>query len=99
MRSSTSVSNLRRATWTLLAGCLAVTFGVEAVARLAFDRGSKIQRRMTDEDRMGRAVGADGSTGRTRVLFVGNSLLDEDVRFDRLHNAIASQWDARRFVV
>ena len=39
------------------------------------------------------------SDGRTHVLVVGNSLLDEDVRFDRLHDALAARWDARRFVV
>jgi hypothetical protein len=99
MRSFTSVSNVRRAIWTLLGGSLAVAFAVEGVARLAFDRGSRIQRRMADEYRMARTIGTDESTGRTRVLFVGNSLLDEDIRFDRLRDAVASQWDARRFVV
>ena len=83
----------------LLAGCLAVTFAVEAAARVAFDRASKIQRRMADEYRMARTIGADRSARQTHVLFVGNSLLDEDVRFDRLHDAVAPQWDARRFVV
>jgi hypothetical protein len=83
----------------LLAGCLAVAFAVEAAARLAFDRASKIQRRMADEYRMARTIGANRSAGRTHVLFVGNSLLDEDIRFDRLHDAVAPQWDARRFVV
>jgi hypothetical protein len=99
MRSFTSVSNVRRAIWTLLGGSLAVAFAVEGVARLAFDRGSRIQRRMADEYRMARTIGVDESTGRTHVLFVGNSLLDEDIRFDRLRDAVASQWDARRFVV
>jgi hypothetical protein len=83
----------------LLAGCLAVAFAVEAAARVAFDRASKIQRRMADEYRMARTIGANRSAGRTHVLFVGNSLLDEDIRFDRLHDAVAPQWDARRFVV
>jgi hypothetical protein len=90
---------VRRATWLLLAGCLAVAFAVEAAARVAFDRASKIQRRMADEYRMARTIGAGPSVGRTHVLFVGNSLLDEDIRFDRLHDAVAPQWDARRFVV
>jgi hypothetical protein len=83
----------------LLAGCLAVAFTLEAAARVAFDRASKIQRRMADEYRMARTIGANPSAGRTHVLFVGNSLLDEDIRFDRLHDAVAPQWDARRFVV
>ena len=99
MPSFTSSSRLRRATWLLLAGCLAVVFGVEAAARLAFDRASKIQRRMADEYRMARTIGSGPPAGRTHVLFVGNSLLDEDVRFDRLQDAVAPQWDARRFVV
>ena len=90
---------MRRPIWLLLAGCLAVAFAVEAAARLAFDRGSKIQRRMADEYRIARTIGTDASDGRTHVLFVGNSLLDEDVRFDRLHDAVAPRWDARRFVV
>ena len=68
-------------------------------ARLAFDRASKIQRRMVDEYRMARTIGIGPAGGRTHVLFVGNSLLDEDVRFDRLQDAVAPQWDARRFVV
>jgi hypothetical protein len=83
----------------LLAGCLAVAFAVEAAARVAFDRASKIQRRMADEYRLAKTIGANRSAGRTHALFVGNSLLDEDVRFDRLHDAMAPQWDARRFVV
>jgi hypothetical protein len=99
MRSFISSSRVRRATWLLVAGCLAVAFAVEAAARLAFDRASKIQRRMTDEYRMAKTIGASRSGGRTHVLFVGNSLLDEDVRFDRLHDAVSPQWDARRFVV
>jgi|KBSMisStandDraft_5_1062788.scaffolds.fasta_scaffold01318_3 hypothetical protein len=99
MRSSTSGSDVRRPIWVLLAGCLAVALAVEVTARLAFDRGSKIQRRMADEYRTARTIGTGASDGRTRVLFVGNSLLDEDVRFDRLHDAVAAHWDARRFVV
>ncbi len=54
---------------------------------------------MAAEYRLARTIGTGASTGRTHVLFVGNSLLDEDVRFDRLHDAVAPQWDARRFVV
>jgi hypothetical protein len=99
MPSSTSASNPHRATWILIVGCLAVAFAVEAAARLAFDRSSKIQRRMADEYRQAQTIGTDRSTVRTHVLFVGNSLLDEDVRFDRLQDAIAPRWDARRFVV
>jgi hypothetical protein len=99
MPSSISGSNVRRAAWILLAGCLAVAFAVEATARVGLDRASKIQRRMADEYRLARTIGNGGSTGRTHVLFVGNSLLDEDVRFDRLREAIAPQCDARRFVV
>jgi hypothetical protein len=90
---------VRRAAWILLAGCLAVALAVEATARVGLDRASKIQRRMADEYRLARTIGTGASPGRTHILFVGNSLLDEDVRFDRLHDAVAPQWDARRFVV
>src|SRR5713226_3283297 len=96
MPSSISGSDVRRAAWILLAGCLAVAFAVEAAARAGLDRASKIQRRMAAEYRLARTIGTGASTGRTHVLFVGNSLLDEDVRFDRLHDAVAPQWDARR---
>jgi hypothetical protein len=99
MPSSISGSDVRRAAWILLAGCLAVAFAVEAAARVGLDRASKIQRRMAEEYRLARTIGTGASTGRTHVLFLGNSLLDEDVRFDRLHDAVAPQWDARRFVV
>jgi hypothetical protein len=99
MPSYTSGSDVRRATWILLAGCLAVTFAVEAAAQVGFDRVSRIQRRMADEYRLARTIGTGAHTGRPHVLFVGNSLLDEDVRFDRLHDAVAPQCDAQRFVV
>jgi hypothetical protein len=99
MRSSISASNPVRAASLLLAGCVLVALGVEAIARVGFDRVSKIQRRMADEYRVARAIGRDGAAQAGHLLVVGNSLLDEDVRFDDLRAALGTEWDARRFVV
>ena len=99
MRSSTSGSRIVRAIYLLAAGCLAVGVSIEGVARVGFDRVSKIQRRMTDEYRLARTIGTDGSAHSRHVLVVGNSLLDEDVRFDRLRGELGTEWDARRLVV
>jgi hypothetical protein len=85
--------------WLLAVGCLAVSLAVEAMARVGLDRMSKIQRRVADEYRLARTIGRDGAPGRRRVLFVGNSLLDEDIQFDRVREGLAGDWDARRFVI
>ncbi len=98
MPSSTSSSNVSTWTWALIAGCALVAIAAEGGARVALDRVSKIQRRTANEYRLAQSIGND-SCGRRHVLMVGNSLLDEDVRFDRVREALASQWDARRFVV
>jgi hypothetical protein len=98
MRSSTSASRLRRATWALVIGCVAVALVVEAAARLALDRASRIQRRMVQEYAQARTIGQDGAPGR-HVLVVGNSLLDEGVDFDRVRRSLASGYDARRYMV
>jgi hypothetical protein len=104
MPSFTSVSDpsraarATRAAWLLLAGCAAVAIGVEATARVALDRSSKIQRRMVQEYRLARSIGADGDTSEGHLLVVGNSLLDEGVDFARVQKALAG-WDARRFMV
>src|SRR5258706_11053913 len=99
MRSSTSGSRIVRAIYLLAAGCLLVGLCIEGIARVGFDRVSKIQRRMRDEYQLARAIGNDGAPQRRHVLVVGNSLLDEDVRFDRLRGELGVEWDARRFVV
>jgi hypothetical protein len=75
-----------------------VALAAEGAARLALDRVSNIQRRTADEYRLAQSIGSD-TCGRRHVLMVGNSLLDEDVHFDRVRDALAGQWDARRFVV
>lgn len=102
MPSSTSASDrsarLRRATWALIAGCAVVSLAVEGAARVGLDRASKIQRRMVQEYTAARAIGQDGVPG-PHVLVVGNSLLDEGVRFDRLRDALASNYDVRRYMV
>lgn len=53
---------------------------------------------MVEEYQVARAIGQDGSPGR-HVLVVGNSLLDEGVQFDRLREALAARYDARRYMV
>jgi hypothetical protein len=97
MPSSTSSSSLTRATWLLLAGCLLVCVAVEGAARIGFSRASKIQHRFTTEYEQARRVGVD-QHDRPAILFIGNSLLLEGVKFDTLHNALAREYDARRLV-
>jgi hypothetical protein len=89
---------MRRATWLLVLGCVAVALAAEAAARIGLDRASRIQRRMVEEYQDARAIGQDGVPG-PHVLIVGNSLLDEGVQFDRLREALASHYDARRYMV
>jgi hypothetical protein len=87
-----------RASWVLLAGCVLVACAAEGTARFVLDRVSKIQRRTVDEYALAQTIGAD-ACGRKHVLLIGNSLLEEDVRFDRVRAALADDWDARRFVI
>ena len=98
MPSSTSASDLRRATIWLIAGCLLIALVMEVSARVVLDRASRIQRRMVQEYVAARAIGQDNTSGR-HVLVVGNSLLDEGVQFERLRTALESQYDARRYMV
>jgi hypothetical protein len=98
MTETPNAHTYTRAAWLLLAGCALIAVAAEGAARFALDRVSKIQRRTADEYRLARTIGAD-ECGRKHVLLVGNSLLDEDVRFDRLRDAVAEKWDARRFVI
>jgi hypothetical protein len=93
-----SMTRLRRATWMLVAGCLAVAAAMELSARVGLDRASKIQRRMVQEYAAAKAIGQDGVRGR-HVLVVGNSLLDEGVQFDGLARALGSSYDTRRYMV
>ena len=83
----------------MFAGCVAVSLAVELTARIGFDRVSKIQRRMADEYQLATTIGTDRLTGRRHVLVVGNSLLNADVRFDWVRDALGSQCDTRRFVI
>jgi len=87
-----------RAAWSLLAGCALVACTAEGTARFVLDRVSKIQRRTVEEYRLAQSIGTD-TCGRKHVLLVGNSLLDEDVRFAQVRTALAGSWDARRFVI
>jgi hypothetical protein len=91
------VSRARVAMRWLLVWCVVVIAGAEGVARVGFDRISRIQRRTVSEYVAARAI---GTTGADRdVLVVGNSLLDEGIDFARLSGALAPTWNARRFVV
>lgn len=90
-------AHVRRATWVLLVGCLVVALGVEAAARFGLDRASRIQRRMVQEYAQAVAIGQDATPG-PHVLVVGNSLLDEGVRFDQLRQALDGV-DVRRYMV
>jgi hypothetical protein len=96
--TASETTRLRRATWMLVAGCLAVAALMEVSARVGLDRASKIQRRMVQEYASARAIGQDGAFGR-HVLVVGNSLLDEGVEFDRLRAALDPGFDTRRYMV
>src|SRR4051812_7592213 len=98
MRSFISASSVTRATWLVLAGCVSVALGIETVARVGFDRFSKMQRRTVAEADQARTIGDSAPADRKHLLIVGNSLLDEDVRFDELREALEGEWDARRFV-
>ena len=75
-----------------------MALGVEAAARFGLDRASRIQRRMVQEYAEAVAIGQDATPGR-HVLVVGNSLLDEGVRFDQLREALAGDADVRRYMV
>jgi hypothetical protein len=86
-----------RATWLLLAGCVLVCVAVEGAARLGFSRASKIQHRFTTEYAAAQQVGVGPHQGRS-VLFIGNSLLLEGVKFDTLRAALARDYDAHRLV-
>jgi hypothetical protein len=98
MTENPDARTFKRAAWILLAGCVLVAVAAEGAARLVLDRVSKIQRRTAEEYQLARTTGAD-ACGRKHVLLVGNSLLDEDIRFDRIRDALAGDWDARRFVI
>jgi hypothetical protein len=99
MRLSTFVSSSTRAACVLIGGCVLVALTVEMTARLAFDRVSKTQRRTVEEYILARTIGRESRCERRHMLIVGNSLLDEGVRFEHLRDAVAGQWHAERFVV
>jgi len=81
----------------LIAGCVGIGVAAELAARVALDHISKTQRRMAEEYR--NAIAGSRGDGRRVALFLGNSVLDEGVRFDQVRERLAPEWDARRFVV
>ena len=101
MRSFTSASKrvgaASYASAVLLAGCATICATAELVVRFNLDAVSKIQRRTAAEYRL--ATSATTPAARHIALFLGNSLLDEGVRFDTVKSRLAPDWEARRFVV
>jgi len=92
-----SLSPASRASVALIAGCLLIAATAEAVVRIGFDTVSRIQRRTALEYQT--ATGQPALAPQHTALFVGNSLLDEGLRFDVIQTRLAPEWDARRFVV
>jgi hypothetical protein len=92
-----NTSGARRAIWVLLAGCLLMAIGAEAAARLGFHRASRVQRRFITEYARARTIGVDRRAG--TALVIGNSLLLEGVRFDRLQQTLSPEWHAERLVL
>jgi hypothetical protein len=78
---------------TLLVAMMAA---VEAGARVLVDRISRIEGRVAREYK---AAVAPTPPDRPVILFVGNSLLDAAVQFDRVKEALAPRLEARRVVV
>jgi hypothetical protein len=74
----------------------AAVITVEGGARLLVEHISRVESRISSEYA---AALLPPSGSRPLVVFVGNSLLLEGVRFDRLRDASAAQFEARRFVV
>ena len=87
----------RRAIWLLLAGCVLMSVGAEAIARLGFHRASRVQRRFITEYARARTIGVDRQDD--AALVVGNSLLLEGVRFDRLQQTLSPEWQAERLAL
>jgi hypothetical protein len=87
-----------RAIWLLLAGCLLIACAAEATARLGFHRASKAQRRFVGEYARARTLGA-GTRRANAVLVIGNSLLLEGVRFERLQQTLSPEWQAERLAL
>jgi hypothetical protein len=82
VRSSTSNSDPRAATTALvalLAGLILYCAALELAARIGFSRASAIQRRVTHDLNVARALGPRSADGSESVLLVGNSLLLEGV--------------------
>lgn len=88
----------RRATQVLLAGCVIVAVAAEGAARLGFHRASKIQRRFVTEYQRAQTIGRN-QPDRRQVLMVGNSLLLEGVRFERIQRELSPRWQTERLVL
>lgn len=86
---------LRRSA-ALLAIFCAFGLVLEATARFAVPRISRIEKRIAEEYR---AALAPPQPGRRVVLVLGNSLLDAGVDFDRLRARLGPSFDTRRWVV
>jgi hypothetical protein len=82
----------------LLAVILAGLILVEALARVAVPRISRIESRVTREREEARHLGARGA-GPPPVLIVGNSLLLFAVDVDGLQQRLSPEWRLHRFVI
>jgi len=79
--------------------CAAIVLaGLEAICRFGIPRISKIEGRVAAEYRAACAL-EGGPSGPTRLLVLGNSLLESGVHFPTMQRTLAPAIDARRFVV
>ncbi len=86
------------AAWVLLVVMLLSFAGVELLCRFGVPRISRIERRTAQELRSV-LDGTNQASTTTRVLVLGNSLLAAGIQFDRVHQALLPDIDAKRFVV
>lgn len=81
----------------LPAACLILVVLVEAVARLALPRLSKIEAR-TDAEKRAAAVLTSTPSARS-LLIIGNSLLESSIDIPKLNDQLPPHWRASRLVV
>jgi hypothetical protein len=104
VHSSISSSETRPARghsgFVLLLAVLAVlSLAVEAGTRLGFANISSIQRRIRNERTAARTVQHSPDPARPAVLFLGNSLVLEDVDFPALRASLSNRASASRYVI
>ncbi len=90
---------LQRAALALLVCALLVFVAVEGAARFGLQRVSRIHRRILQEAAEARNITQPADGARSRVLFVGNSLLLEGMDMDRLKAGLDARYEPQRYVV